>query len=405
MADTTTNLILPYILASQAQKHVTHNEAVRLLDGLVQMSVVDRDLTAPPASPADGARYIVATGATGAWAGWDSNVAYWVDGAWMRLIQRTGWLCWLQNEAIYALWNGAAWSTPLGDVTQADLAAGLRILRAPVGSSAEPSISFAGDTDTGLYWSAANVIGFAAAGVARALLSSAAFQIDVPITGTAVQSSATDATAGRLLKAGASATVLSASPALRATYGGTANAITLTTGASLASLPTGLRLRFRAGSANTGATTINVDGIGAVACRTITAVALPAGYIVTGADTVATYDGTYLVLGREIERGSNANGEYVRFADGTQICTRRVSVSLAIDQAFLGGFRCSAQVWTYPAAFVSAPTPSVTPETLTAFAGVINTVGLASYQWFVTAIATQTAATRDVSMLAVGRWF
>ena len=66
MPDTSTHLLLPYLLAAQAQKHVTVNEALRLLDGLVQLAVLDRHLTAPPASPADGARYIVASGATGA---------------------------------------------------------------------------------------------------------------------------------------------------------------------------------------------------------------------------------------------------------------------------------------------------------------------------------------------------
>ena len=62
MSDTTTHLLLPYLLAAQAQKHVTHNEALRLLDGLVQLSVLDRDLTAPvrPTIPSDGDRYIVA---------------------------------------------------------------------------------------------------------------------------------------------------------------------------------------------------------------------------------------------------------------------------------------------------------------------------------------------------------
>ena len=75
MSDTTTNLLLPDILAAQAQKHVTHNEALRLLDGLVQLSVLDRDLTAPPGSPADGDRHIVASGGTGNWTGWDLNVA------------------------------------------------------------------------------------------------------------------------------------------------------------------------------------------------------------------------------------------------------------------------------------------------------------------------------------------
>ena len=40
MSDTTTHLLLPYILAAQAQKHVTHNEALRILDGLVQLSAL-----------------------------------------------------------------------------------------------------------------------------------------------------------------------------------------------------------------------------------------------------------------------------------------------------------------------------------------------------------------------------
>lgn len=90
MADATTHLLLPYILAAQAQKHVTHNEALRLLDGLVQLSVLDSDLTAPPGSPADGDRYIVASGSTGDWTGWDQNVALFTDGAWLRLPPRAG---------------------------------------------------------------------------------------------------------------------------------------------------------------------------------------------------------------------------------------------------------------------------------------------------------------------------
>ena len=113
MSDTSTHLLLPYILASQAQKHVTHNEALRLLDAMVQLSVLDRDLTAPPASPADGDRHIVATGATGLWAGWDLNVAFWIDGVWMRLVPRPGWLAWIAAEAAFAVWNGSTWQ-PVG---------------------------------------------------------------------------------------------------------------------------------------------------------------------------------------------------------------------------------------------------------------------------------------------------
>ncbi len=109
MSDTTTNLLLPYILAAQAQKHVTHNEALRLLDGLVQLSVLDHDLTAPPGSPADGDRYIVGSGATGDWAGWDLNVAMFTDGAWLRLPPRTGWRVWVEDEELLLVYDGTGW--------------------------------------------------------------------------------------------------------------------------------------------------------------------------------------------------------------------------------------------------------------------------------------------------------
>lgn len=108
MADTP-NLVLPYIQAAQAQKHVTHNEAIRLLDGMVQLAVLSQTLTAPPGSPVDGDRYIVASGATGAWAIWDLNVAFWIDGAWVRLVPRVGWIAYSVADAAHYAWNGTAW--------------------------------------------------------------------------------------------------------------------------------------------------------------------------------------------------------------------------------------------------------------------------------------------------------
>jgi hypothetical protein len=47
--DRSPNLDMPFILPSQAQKHVTHNEALWSLDALIQLAVLDHDLTAPPA--------------------------------------------------------------------------------------------------------------------------------------------------------------------------------------------------------------------------------------------------------------------------------------------------------------------------------------------------------------------
>ncbi len=113
MSDTSTHLGLPYLLAAQAQKHVTHNEALRLLDAMVQLAVLDRTRTTPPVSPSDGDRHLVASGATGLWAGWDLNVAFWVDGVWMRLVPRQGWLVWIAAEQVFVVWNGSAWD-PVG---------------------------------------------------------------------------------------------------------------------------------------------------------------------------------------------------------------------------------------------------------------------------------------------------
>lgn len=105
----TTHLRLPYLMAAQAQKHVTMNEALRLLDGIVQLAVLDRSRTAPPATPTEGDRHIPAAGATGDWSGWDGAIAYWIDGAWQKILPSPGWLAWIAGEAQAVIWTGSAW--------------------------------------------------------------------------------------------------------------------------------------------------------------------------------------------------------------------------------------------------------------------------------------------------------
>lgn len=105
----TPNLLIPYLEAAQSQKHVTHNEALTRLDALVQIAVADRDVAAPPVSPADGERYIVATGASGAWTGHASKIAAYQDGAWELYSPREGWLAWVADEDVLLAWNGGTW--------------------------------------------------------------------------------------------------------------------------------------------------------------------------------------------------------------------------------------------------------------------------------------------------------
>lgn len=105
------NLNLPYILAAQAQKHVTHNEAIRALDAVVQLSVFDRDLGAPPATPADGDRYIVGAAPSGSWAGHAGNIAAFQDGAWAYHVPRDGWIAWVVDEAVFVAFDGTVWQS------------------------------------------------------------------------------------------------------------------------------------------------------------------------------------------------------------------------------------------------------------------------------------------------------
>ncbi len=134
---TTPNLALPYLAAAQAQKHVTVNEALDALDGLVQLGVISAGITAPPGGPAEGDRYIVASGASEAWTGWDASVAQFSGGAWQRLIPQTGWLAWNEANGAVLVWTGSAW-------TGLDIAMGLlarassvRVAEGPAGAATD----------------------------------------------------------------------------------------------------------------------------------------------------------------------------------------------------------------------------------------------------------------------------
>ncbi|MBS0528891.1 MAG: DUF2793 domain-containing protein [Proteobacteria bacterium] len=105
----TPNLGMPYIDGSQAQKHVTHNEALRILDAAIQIGVRDLTRTAPPSSPVEGERHVVASGGTGAWAAQDKAIATWQDGAWAFLVPKTGWCVWSVADDIMFVFDGTVW--------------------------------------------------------------------------------------------------------------------------------------------------------------------------------------------------------------------------------------------------------------------------------------------------------
>ena len=306
MSTVSARLGLPMIAPSQAQKHVTHNEALQQLDGLVQLVLEERDAEVPPTVPANGAIWAVGPSPTGAWAGNAGKLAQWSDPAWHFIDPQEGWRAWDKARGaavahVDGTWQevaprlqsvdgvgiGADWD-PVNRLTIASPAT----LLSHDGAGHQMKINKAGEAQTASLLYQSDWTGHAEMG----LTGDNSFHVKVSQDGTnwtealvidaasghaagaAVQHSPTDTTAGRLA---------------RADY---------------------------------------VFGPGNL----------------TG--TVSHTGGT--PTGAGLESGSNANGHYVRFADGTQICWN--AMFKLDDSTGFGGFVLK-NPWTYPAAFSGQP--------------------------------------------------
>lgn len=289
-------------------------------------------------------------------------------------------------------------------------------LRLPTGTAALPALSFAGDTDTGLTRPAANQIGLVTGGVQRALLSTTGLVVDVPVSGSATTQSAIDATEGRLPRVRATGGIFGLGAqdapgvtsiddhALRTGFYRTSTTTTggtfppgLTAGSFSASGPL-LAMRHDGGSVTQWWSSL---GDAQVWTRRY-AGAWSAWQRATRILGPVTQSGGQ-ATGAILERGSNANGLFVRMADGLQICTRS-NLAAANAATPLGSLFQSADVgWTFPAAF--AETPSVT--------GQVDDLEC----WITAGLPTATACTLralsgvtkgaalNIRAVAIGRWF
>lgn len=229
MPDTSALLGLPYLMPSQAQKHVTHNAALRLLDLLVQAGLDGIGSDTPPAVPAEGETHALGAAPTGDWAGEAGQIASFADGAWMFVPPQTGWRAWDRAAGLLRVWDGAAWVPVqkdevdrLGVNAGADATNRLTVsapatLLTGAGAGHQLKINKAGDTDTASLLFQSGWTGHAEMGLA----GTTDFSIKVSPDGTAwtealrfdgatglasgaaVQADPADAGAGRLMGAGA----------------------------------------------------------------------------------------------------------------------------------------------------------------------------------------------------------
>lgn len=113
MSDTSPILNLPYLQPAQAQKHVTHNEALRLLDAVTQLTVLSATLTTPPGDAPLGARYVAAAPATGDWAGQDGKIALRSETGWQFFAAQAGWRADVTETGQSLRFDGAGWAPVL----------------------------------------------------------------------------------------------------------------------------------------------------------------------------------------------------------------------------------------------------------------------------------------------------
>jgi len=313
VSDNSARLNLPYIAPSQAQKHVTVNEALQILDVLTQLSVVEIGALNPPSTPDAREVYVIGDTPTGDWAAHAGDLAYRSESGWLFIAPQAGWRAWDQTAERLSVFDGAAWVTSetvtqntdgLGVQTTWDATNRLAVAsnatlfsHAGAGHQMKVNKAAAADTASLLFqsdWTGHAEIGLAgetalsvkisddgAAWQTALRFDAAAGEIDagLPITGVAVQANATDVTPGRLM---------------RADYGyGRGNLL----------------------------------------------------------GTVSQTAGT--PTGAVIESGTTTDGAYTRWADGTQIC--QAVLELTFDAA--GRLETT---WSFPVGFATGSTPVTT---------------------------------------------
>ena len=138
MNDVTPRFGLPLLEAGQAQKELFHNEALAILEALVQPVAETLGDDVPPATPAPGRSWIVGTAPTGAWAGQAGAVASWGEGGWRFVAPADGLWLWVRASGLWARRDGDAWTSGLSPVAAVTVG-GVQVVGARGSAIADPA--------------------------------------------------------------------------------------------------------------------------------------------------------------------------------------------------------------------------------------------------------------------------
>lgn len=438
MSEISARLGLPYIAQSQAQKHVTHNEALERLDALVQLRIEAFDATDPPADPAPGAIFALGDAPLGGWAGQGGQLAVFGNAGWVFLQPQDGWLAVPMAQGAPRVWRAGGWrpwtqnlnrigiNATADDINRLTVSAPATLLTGE-GAGHQLKVNKAESADTASVIFQTGWTGHAEMG----LTGDNDFSIRISPDGTAwtsalrfdgqsgrasgaaVQADATDTTEGRLMRVGAFG------------LGGS----TIEFSGDIddpAQLPTGFyRVRgdatgdkpvtafnlicIRRGGGAPHGNTVQIammDGTNKQYQRGWNGTAwTPWAEAYSSANLVGTASQTGGVpTGAVIERGSNANGEYVRFADGTQICWSFGVLSVPSISSAVGSlFESAAFPWTFPASFSANPVVTVDGGD-TRIIGSSSGSGTTSC-WIRLFCPASVSTQQFARTMAIGRWF
>lgn len=109
MPQTTDRFALPLLAAGQAQKELTHNEALAMVDMLVQPIVQAVAPASVPVTLLAGQCWIVGLGAMGAWAGHDNALAAYTAGGWRFVPAQIGMSVYSLADSTFAQFIASAW--------------------------------------------------------------------------------------------------------------------------------------------------------------------------------------------------------------------------------------------------------------------------------------------------------
>lgn len=99
---------LPFIAPAQAQKHITHNEALQILDATVQLSVVSVENN-PPSDPDGSTHLIIGPSPLGIFDSHENDLAVFQDGAWVFLSPKQGWRAYDISLGALRIFDGNEW--------------------------------------------------------------------------------------------------------------------------------------------------------------------------------------------------------------------------------------------------------------------------------------------------------